>query len=135
MPPRDIVQNIRIQIQQHLLPSSRCRRSNVLHPAQKAGRFVELDDGETVTRLSVKELTENDATISLCGLTLRVIRSPKSQGTLVCSDQTNSRTKVIRIYYHRFEIEETFKDVKHIFELKRTRLNKPLSLKFLFLVC
>ena len=28
-------------------------------------------------------------------------------------------------------IEETFKDMKHIFELKRTRLNKPLSLKLL----
>jgi hypothetical protein len=35
------------------------------------------------------------------------------------------RTKLL------FEIEETFKDVKHIFELKRTRLNKPLSLKLL----
>ncbi len=28
-----------------------------------------------------------------------------------------------------FEIEETFKDMKHIWELKRTRLNKPNSLK------
>jgi hypothetical protein len=35
------------------------------------------------------------------------------------------------VYYHRFEIEESFKDVKHIFELKRARLQKPLSLKFL----
>lgn len=39
--------------------------------------------------------------------------------------------KVVRIYYHRFEIEETFRDVKHIFELQRTRLNKPSSLKAL----
>lgn len=38
---------------------------------------------------------------------------------------------MVQIYYHRFEIEETFKDMKHIFELKRTRLNKPLSLKLL----
>lgn len=38
---------------------------------------------------------------------------------------------MVKIYYHRFEIEETFKDMKHIFELKRTRLNKPLSLKLL----
>ena len=30
---------------------------------------------------------------------------------------------------HRFEIEETFKDMKHIWELKRTRLNNPNSLK------
>lgn len=44
---------------------------------------------------------------------------------------TSGRNKIVKIYYHRFEIEETFKDMKHIFELKRTRLNKPLSLKFL----
>ena len=44
---------------------------------------------------------------------------------------TSSRTKIVRIYYRRFEIEETFKDMKHIFELRLTRLNKPLSLKLL----
>lgn len=38
---------------------------------------------------------------------------------------------MVKIYYHRFEIEESFRDMKHIWELKRTRLNKPLSLKFL----
>jgi IS4 transposase len=37
----------------------------------------------------------------------------------------------VKIYYHRFEIEETFRDIKHIFEFKRTRLNKPNSLKVL----
>lgn len=103
----------------------------------KGGRFVELDDGKTVTRLSVKELKENDASISLCGLTLHVIRSPKSRRAkepwyILTNDQTSSRNKVVKVYYHRFEIEESFKDMKHIFELKRARLTKPLSLKFLF---
>jgi hypothetical protein len=42
---------------------------------------------------------------------------------------TSSRSKIIRIYYHRFEIEETFKDIKHIWELRRARLSKPISLK------
>lgn len=50
---------------------------------------------------------------------------------VLTNDFSSSRTKVVRIYYYRFEIEETFKDMKHIFELKRTRLNKPLSLKLL----
>lgn len=45
----------------------------------KAGRYVKLDDGETVTRLAVKELASNDATIQLFGATLRVVRSPKGQ--------------------------------------------------------
>jgi hypothetical protein len=100
----------------------------------KAGRFVELDDGETVTRLNVKALKKKDTTIRLYGLTLRVIRSPQSRRAkepwyILTNDQQSSRNKIVRIYYHRFEIEESFKDVKHIFEFRRTRLNKPNSLK------
>lgn len=98
----------------------------------KGGRFVELDD----QRITTKALTQADATVKLFGLRLRIIRSPKSRRLkepwyILTNDQTSSRTKIVRIYYHRFEIEETFKDMKHIFELKRTRLNKPLSLKLL----
>ncbi len=99
----------------------------------KAGRFVEFDDKKT----EVKRLKEKDALITLYGLKLlRVIRSPKSRRTkepwyILTNDMTSSRTKIVRIYYHRFEIEETFKDLKHIFEYKRTRLNKPNSLKVL----
>ena len=96
----------------------------------KAGRFVELDGQQ----IEVKQLAEKDAPATLFGLDLRVVRSPKSRRAtepwyILTNDQTSSRAKVIRIYYHRFEIEETFKDMKHIFELKRTRLNNPNSLK------
>lgn len=100
----------------------------------KAGRFVELDDGETVTRLNVRDLKEKDTTAQLYGLTLRVIRSPKGRRSpepwyILTNDFENSRSKVVKIYYHRFEIEESFKDLKHILEFRRTRLNKPNSLK------
>jgi hypothetical protein len=96
----------------------------------KAGRFVELDGQIT----EVKQLEDTDATVQLFGLQLRVIRSPKSRRAtepwyILTNDFSSSRTKVIRIYYHRFEIEETFRDMKHIWELKRTRLNSPNSLK------
>lgn len=98
----------------------------------KAGRFVEFD-GE---RSEVQYLTAKDTAIRLYGLQLRVIRSPKSRRAkepwyILTNDQSSSRTKIVKIYYHRFEIEETFRDVKHIFELKRTRLNKPNSLKLI----
>lgn len=98
----------------------------------KAGRFVEFDGQQT----EVKELSEKDTTVQLFGLILRVVRSPKSRRTkepwyILTNDFTSSRTKIVKIYYHRFEIEETFRDMKHIFELKRTRLNKPNSLKLL----
>jgi hypothetical protein len=98
----------------------------------KSGRLVDLDGRET----EVKVLGEKDATIRLYGLTLRVIRSPKSRRAkepwyILTNDISSSRTKVVRIYYHRFEIEETFKDMKHIFEYKRTKLTNPNSLKVL----
>jgi hypothetical protein len=98
----------------------------------KAGRFVEFD-GE---RTEVKHLKHNDAMVKLFGMTLRVIRSPRSRRSpepwyILTNDFQSSRSNVVKIYYYRFEIEETFRDMKHIFELKRTRLNKPNSLKLL----
>lgn len=98
----------------------------------KGGRFVHLDG----VRIATKALGQTDATIELFGITLRVIRSPKNRRAtepwyILTNDMTSSRHKVVKIYYHRFEIEETFRDMKHIFGLKRTRLNKPLSLKLL----
>jgi hypothetical protein len=98
----------------------------------KAGRYVQFDGQKT----KLQDVAVKAATIQLYGLTLRVVRS-KQDGKndepwyILTNDFQHSRSKVIRIYYHRFEIEETFKDMKHIFELKRTRLNKPLSLKVL----
>ncbi|MDR1300449.1 MAG: transposase [Candidatus Nomurabacteria bacterium] len=96
----------------------------------KAGRFVELD-GQSI---EVKRLVENDTIINLFGLKLRVVRSPKSRRAtepwyILTNDLTSTKAKIVKIYYHRFEIEETFKDLKHIWNLKRTRLNKPNSLK------
>jgi len=98
----------------------------------KGGRFVYLGN----QRITTKALSQTDATVELFGLRLRIVRSPKSRRApepwyILTNDFSSSRNKVVKIYYHRFEIEETFKDMKHIFELKRTRLNKPLSLKLL----
>jgi hypothetical protein len=98
----------------------------------KAGRYVEFDGQRT----EIRKLEEKDATVELFGLTLRVVRSPKSRRArepwyILTNDFTSSRNKIVKIYYHRFEIEETFRDMKHIFELKRTRLNKPSSLKLI----
>ncbi len=98
----------------------------------KSGRFVEFDGQRTKTQ----ELKAKAAVIQLYGLTLRVIRSPQDGKNdepwyILTNDFSKSRAKIVRIYYYRFEIEETFKDMKHLFDLKRTRLNKLLSLKLL----
>lgn len=96
----------------------------------KGGRYVELDG----QRMEVKGLVAKDTTVFLFGATLKVIRSPRARRSkepwyILTNDFESSGEKIIRIYYHRFEIEETFKDMKHIWELKRTRLNKPNSVK------
>lgn len=98
----------------------------------KAGRYIEFDG----QRLKIQNLKTKDAIIELYGLTLRVIRSAKDGKNeepwyILTNDRTHSRTKIVRIYYHRFEIEESFKDLKHILEFRRTRLNKPNSLKII----
>lgn len=100
----------------------------------KSSRLVALSDGEAVTRLSVKELEQKDAAVQLFGMTLRIIRSPKGRRAkepwyILTNDFASSRNKIVKVYYHRFEIEESFKDLKHILEFRRTRLNKPNSLK------
>jgi hypothetical protein len=97
----------------------------------KAGRFVELGGEEC----KVGELPANDMRITLGGLRLRVVRSDEPDDgepwLILTSDLTKSRRKIIRIYYHRFEIEESFKDLKHVLNLKLMKLTKPLSLKIL----
>ena len=98
----------------------------------KAGRYIELDG----QRIKTQNLKAKDAIIRLYGLTLRVIRSTVDGKNdepwyILTNDMDHSRTKIVRIYYHRFEIEESFKDLKHILEFRRTRLNKPNSLKII----
>jgi Transposase DDE domain len=95
----------------------------------KAGRYVEYQG----KRVPVDQLPDKNSQITLFGLRLRTVRSPKSRRAtepwyILTNDFSSSRSKVIRIYYHRFEIEEDFKDLKHILGLKRTRLNNPNSL-------
>lgn len=66
---------------------------------------------------------ENDVVIGMYSKQLRVVRSEHKKGMeepwyLLTNDTKSTRDKVIADYYFRFEIEETFKDLKHIFELK-----------------
>ena len=98
----------------------------------KKGRFVGFDNERT----KIQDLYGKDVEVSLFNLKLRVIRSPKTSKHpepwyILTNDFKSTRERIVKIYYHRFEIEETFKDIKHIFEFKRTRLNKPNSLKVL----
>jgi hypothetical protein len=96
----------------------------------KGGKYVECGGQKT----KIEHLEQKDATVTVFGMTLRVIRSPKSKQVpepwyILTNDKTSNRIKIVNIYYHRFEIEETFKDSKHLFELHHAQFNRPTSLK------
>jgi hypothetical protein len=108
----------------------------------KASRLVEIA-GE---KLPVSTAKRADEQVFVAGMTLRVIRSPQPKkgatssrtgGSaaepwyILTNDHTSSRNRVVKLYYHRFEIEETFRDIKTILGLRRTKLTKPNSLAIL----
>jgi hypothetical protein len=109
-----------------------CAEAATFYIRLKGGRYVDCDGQRT----EVRQLATTDTTIRLYGLRLRVVRSPKSRRApepwyILTNDFSSSRNKVVKVYYHRFEIEETFKDTKHVFEFDHVRLTKPNSLKVL----
>jgi hypothetical protein len=107
-----------------------CAESATFYIRLKGGNYVEYD-GQTT---KIEQLKNKDAVVQIFGLTLRVVRSPKSRRAkepwyILTNDCQSSRAKVVQIYYHRFEIEESFKDAKHLFELHRLSFLRPTSLK------
>ena len=107
-------------------------RRAIFYVRLKASQFVEVY-GE---KIRVRDLNGHDVEVAVAGHKVRVIRSdqPENGGEpwyILTSDMKNRRRKIIQIYYHRFEIEETFKDLKHILDLVRTKLMKPASLQLL----
>ncbi len=107
------------------------RNQAIFYVRLKASRYVEYDG----QRIQVSGVNSRDTMISLGGLKLRLVRSAKPKKGepwyILTSDFDSSRKQILRVYYHRFEIEETFKDVKHILDLEQAKLTKPLTLKVL----
>lgn len=98
----------------------------------KASRLVEVSGKQ----LRISAAKRADERVTIAGLALRVIRSPKNGKDdepwfILTNDLQSSRNRIVRIYYHRFEIEETFRDIKSILGLRRTKLSKPNSLAIL----
>jgi len=100
----------------------------------KASRLVEIAGIDKPVRVS--QAKRADETVVIAGMTLRVIRSPRNGKDddpwfILTNDMVSSRNRIVKIYYHRFEIEETFRDIKTILGLRRTKLSKPNSLAIL----
>lgn len=88
-------------------------------------------DGE---RRCTSGLPEGEYSIGWADRTLRlVVTKPRSRYTqpwyIITNDQDISPAKLAKLYYHRFEIEESFRDLKSLFRLRWTRLRTWQSLR------
>jgi hypothetical protein len=88
--------------------------------------------GEMELSLFALGEVERDAVVTVYGVTLRVVTSYNTgeyeePWYILTSDMISSHAHIIAVYYFRFEIEETFKDLKHVFNLKRFFITKEQS--------
>lgn len=104
----------------------------------KAGKLLEYEESLKSAK-SLGKITK-DTQVKLYGYSLRLIISPppskngkklKERWYILTNDLISTREEVLDIYKHRFEIEETFKDLKHVSKLKKFFIKKKLSFKIL----
>ncbi len=87
----------------------------------------------TGTAIAAEEFTEHDCVVRAYGTTLRLIRSddPKNGNDpwyLITNDTRSTRAAIISMYYHRFEIEEFFRDAKHLLGFEHLTFKTAQSL-------
>lgn len=92
----------------------------------KEGKSYQIEKNDPVKRL-VRNAKTKDFTCLVYDTALRIVVSdnPKNGNPpwyILTSDFTSSREEVLQTYYYRFEIEETFKDLKHVYDLKNLQI-------------
>lgn len=70
--------------------------------------------------------------------TLRIVRSSKTlqhqlkakePWYILTNDTKTNREEIIKTYYHRFEIEETFRDLKHLLSFSKSFIKRRQTIK------
>ncbi len=87
--------------------------------------------GETISAFKIGKHTK-DAVVWLDEeqkQKLRLVVSPRPEGSderwyILTNDFESTRNSVLDVYAHRFEIEEGFKDIKHLFNLNKFMIKK-----------
>lgn len=115
--------------------------SIIKHLAKNSHLFVvRIKAGKRLTNkekqllfLAKETIIDDQLVVVYDGLTLRLITSDETaehpdRWYLITNDLTEKRDEVITDYYHRFEIEEFFKDAKWLAGLEWVRPNKVTSL-------
>lgn len=111
----------------------------------KQGQRLELLDGKKKSALKIGQ-SKKDKIVVWNGFKLRLVVSPPPPEKVVnkegkkaerwyvlTNDFSSSRKEILLIYRCRFEIEETFKDLKHVFDLKKFFIKKKLTFKTLLM--
>lgn len=88
---------------------------------------------ETGEKILAKDSPSNDLNVYAYDHNLRLVISERSGKNeepwyLITNDFRSSREKIIDTYYHRFEIEEFFRDAKRILGLEHVQFKTTLSL-------
>lgn len=94
-------------------------------------KHVRLKNGK---KKKVEDMHFKDMDIYAYENNLRVVRSDKTKGCkenwyLITNNFKIKYKKIIKTYYYRFEIEELFKDNKHLHGLEFIRIKKTQSMK------
>jgi len=88
---------------------------------------------ETGTEFAARSAAKNDQKVLAYETELRLIVSDKKDGVaepwyLITDDRETIREEIIKIYYHRFEIEEFFRDAKRLLGLEWVTWKNKTSL-------
>ena len=83
--------------------------------------------------LSAKDFQENDELVFAYEKKLRLIISDEREDIkepwyIITNDLKSTRDEIVEIYYHRFEIEEFFRDAKRLLGLEHVNFKKENSL-------
>jgi len=121
--------------------------------------YIQSKSGKTVRIVSMKEfkdmdevdhlvkarkIKEKDTTVKVYGSPMRLVISDKDGKDnepwyILTSDFSSPRKKILETYYYRFEIEETFKDLKHLRGLEHIQVKTEKSFRttlwFMILGC
>lgn len=99
----------------------------------KQGKHIQFTDkkGNEQTK-AIKDVKLFDSRIQAYGYVLRLVISNKPKDKrepwyIITSDVDSTRKAIIKIYYYRFEIEETFRDIKHIYDLRSFQIKQIQS--------
>lgn len=103
----------------------------------KKGQKLEWKTSKKSKAIIIGKYTK-DVIITLFEHKLRLVVSPlpkkaKERWYIITNDLDSDRETVLNIYAHRFEIEETFKDLKHVMKLKRIFIQKKQTFRILLL--